>query len=238
LQWAGLQNSNALSALAAIKPAILLRRPCPSISPRLEIRIEKTRQGPKDGRNRIVRTVEAVTNAGRAASLHAGRPCSYATAIKGCVIQARIPMSRCVPPGGRGVMTQQRKQSHDKENSRVRRVDNDAGCDLRICICARGRIVRPGMARSGRPLRPASATRQCFLSEVGDADGRAQCAPLSWRAEIERLTFFDSPPRRDGKPCAGAARSTHQRPQIPDSPVSYLESRRGDQRRACPNIAR
>jgi hypothetical protein len=37
----------------------------------------------------------------RAASLYVGRPYFYATVIKGCVIQARIPMPRCVPPGNR-----------------------------------------------------------------------------------------------------------------------------------------
>jgi hypothetical protein len=86
-------------------------------------------------------------------------------------------------------MTQQRKQSHDHEKYRPCRIDNDAGCDLRSRICGRGRIVRPGLARSDRPLGPATATRlQCFLSGDGDADGRNQCAPLSWRTEIERLT--------------------------------------------------
>jgi hypothetical protein len=99
-------------------------------------------------------------------------PISYATFIIGCVIQARIPMPRCAPPVT-GVMTQQRKQSHDDEKSRHRRIDNDAGCDLRTCICARGRIVHPGLARSDRPLGPATATRlQYFLSGDGDADGR------------------------------------------------------------------
>jgi hypothetical protein len=93
-----------------------------------------------------------------------------------------------------GMMTQQRKQSHDDEKSRPCRIDNDAGCDLRTCICRRGRIVHPGLARSDRPLGPATATRlQCFLSGDGDADGRDQCAPLSWRTEIERLTSSSLP---------------------------------------------
>jgi hypothetical protein len=90
-----------------------------------------------------------------------------------------------------GIMTQQRKQSHDDEKSRPRRIDNDAGCDLRTGICARGRIEHAVLARGDRPLRPAaSGTRfQCFRSADGDADGQAQCAPLSWRTKIERLTF-------------------------------------------------
>jgi hypothetical protein len=105
-------------------------------------------------------------------------------------------------------MTQQRKQSHGDEKSRPCRIDNDAGCDLRSRICGRGRIVRPGLARSDRPLGPATATRlQCFLSGDGDADGRDQCAPLSWRTEIERLTSSslqrcrtDIPGKRAGLP--------------------------------------
>jgi hypothetical protein len=89
----------------------------------------------------------------------------------------------------RGLMTQQRKQSHDDEKSHSRRIDDDAGCDLRTFICACGRIGLPGLARRDRPFGSASATcLQCFLSGDGDADGRGQCAPLSWRAEIERLT--------------------------------------------------
>jgi hypothetical protein len=89
----------------------------------------------------------------------------------------------------RGLMTQQRKQSHDDEKSHSRRIDDDAGCDLRTFICACGRIGLPGLARRDGPLGSASATcLQCFLSGDGDADGRGQCAPLSWRAEIERLT--------------------------------------------------
>ena len=90
-------------------------------------------------------------------------------------------------------MTQQRKQSHDEEKSRPRRIDTDAGCDLRTCICARGRIAHAALDRSGRPIGPTSGTRlQCFLSGEGDAGGRAQCAQLPWRTEIERLTFFGS----------------------------------------------
>ena len=105
---------------------------------------------------------------------------SYPTFIIGCVMQARIPMPRCASPG-------QRKHSHDDEKSRPCRLDNDAGCDLRTCICGRGRIVHSGLARCERPLGPATATRlQRLLS--GDADRRDQCAPLSWRTEVERLT--------------------------------------------------
>ena len=88
-----------------------------------------------------------------------------------------------------GVMTQQRKQSHDDEKSRSRRIDNDAGYDFRTFICACGWIRLPGLARNDRPLGPASAPcLQCFLSGDGATDGRGQCAPLSWRTEIERLT--------------------------------------------------
>ena len=119
----------------------------------------------------------------------AGRPDSYATFIIGCVIQACIPMPRCAPPGNRDDDCR-RKQSHDDEKSRPRRIDSDAGCDLGVYICARDRIVHPASASSDRPLRPASRTSpRCFLSSDSDADGRAQCTPLSWRTEIERLTF-------------------------------------------------
>jgi hypothetical protein len=112
--------------------------------------------------------------------LQHGAAGSYLAFIIACSIRTRIPMPRCAPPG-------QRKQSHDNEKSRPCRIDNDAGCDLRTCICGRGRIIHPGLARCDRPLGPAIATRlQCVLS--GDADGRDQCAPLSWRTEIERLT--------------------------------------------------
>ena len=87
-----------------------------------------------------------------------------------------------------GVMTQQRKQSHDNEQSRPDRIDSDAGCDLRTFICACGRIGLPGLASRDRPLGSTSATcLQCFLSGNGAADGRQQQVPLSWRTEIERL---------------------------------------------------
>jgi hypothetical protein len=95
-------------------------------------------------------------------------------------MQARIPMPGCASPW-------QRKQSHDDEKSRFYRIDNDTGCDLRTCICGRGRIVHSGLARCDRPLGPAIATRlQCLLS--GDANCRDPRAPLSWRTEVERLT--------------------------------------------------
>jgi hypothetical protein len=85
-------------------------------------------------------------------------------------------------------MTQQRKQSHDNEQSRPDRIDSDAGCDLRTFICACGRIGLPGLASRDRPLGSASATcLQCFLSGNGAADSRQQQVPLSWRTEIERL---------------------------------------------------
>jgi hypothetical protein len=69
---------------------------------------------------------------------------------------------------------------------RVERFDNDAGCDFRTGTSAQRRIEHAALARSDWPLRSApSPTRfQCFRS---DADGRAQCAPLSWRTKIERL---------------------------------------------------
>src|ERR1700728_2676359 len=38
---------------------------------------------------------------------------------------------------------------------------------------------------------PAATRLQCFVS--GDADGRDQCAPLSRRTEIERLTWWTLP---------------------------------------------
>jgi hypothetical protein len=72
-----------------------------------------------------------------------------------------------------GVMTQRGKQSHDDENFRPRRIDNDAGYDLWARIRARCRIVYPGLGRSDRPLGPASATcLQCLPSDDGDADSR------------------------------------------------------------------
>jgi hypothetical protein len=49
-----------------------------------------------------------------------------------------------------GAMTERRKQSHDDEKSRPRRINDDASCDLRTCICERGRIAHPGLARSDR----------------------------------------------------------------------------------------
>jgi hypothetical protein len=140
-------------------------------------------------------------------------------------------------------MTQQRKQSHDHEKSRPCRIDNDAGCDLRSRICGRGRIVRPGLARSDRPLGPATATRlQCSLSGDGDADGRDQCAPLSWRTEIERLTSLslqccrtDIPGKRAGRTSVsrdvlngsvlrGDDVSTHKRSTQPHVRSCRLES--------------
>jgi hypothetical protein len=80
-----------------------------------------------------------------------------------------------------------RKQSYDEK---YRFIGNDAGCDLRTGVCGHGRTEGAVLAQSDRSLRPASGTRlQCFRSGDGDADGRAHRAPLSWRTEIERLTF-------------------------------------------------
>jgi hypothetical protein len=109
----------------------------------------------------------------RAPRFNARRPVSYATLIIGCLIQARIPMPpmRIFPETRND--DKQRNRSHDDEKSRPRRIDNDAGCDLRTCIRAGRRIAHPGLARSYRPLGPANATcLQCFLSGDGDADGR------------------------------------------------------------------
>lgn len=77
---------------------------------------------------------------------NAGWPDSYPTFIIGYVIQARIPMRRC---SGRGVMTQQRKQSHDDEKFCPHHIDDDADRDRRTCIRAGGRIVHPGSQRPG-----------------------------------------------------------------------------------------
>ena len=82
-----------------------------------------------------------------------------------------------------------RKQNYD-EKSRLSRIDNDAGCDLRTGFCGHGRTEGAVLAQSDRPLRPASGLRlQCLRSGRRDRDGRAQCAPLLWRTEIELLTF-------------------------------------------------
>jgi hypothetical protein len=87
------------------------------------------------------------------------------------------------------ILTQPRKQNYD-EKSRLSRIDNDAGCDLRTGFCGHGRTEGAVLAQSDRPLRPASGLRlQCLRSGRRDSDGRAQCAPLLWRTEIELLTF-------------------------------------------------
>src|SRR5258706_3008373 len=97
-------------------------------------------------------------------------------------------MPRCVIPGDRDSGTT-RKNSHDKK-SHLDRIDNDAGCDLRTGVCGHGRTERALLARSDWRLRPASGpSLQCFRSGNGGADGGAQRVPLSWRTEIERLTF-------------------------------------------------
>jgi hypothetical protein len=82
-----------------------------------------------------------------------------------------------------------RKQSHD-EKSRFSRIGSDADRNLRTGVCGNG---HPGhvVCGSDQPLRSASGLRlQCFRFGNGGADGRAQCIPLSWRTEIERLTLM------------------------------------------------
>jgi hypothetical protein len=112
---------------------------------------------------------------------------SYIESLNGRLNHARIPMPRCASPCDRDSETA-RKQSHD-EKSRFCRIVNDAGCDLRTGACGHGRTEGAVLAQSDRPLSPASGTRlQCFRSGDRDANGRAQCAPLSWRTEIELLT--------------------------------------------------
>ena len=86
------------------------------------------------------------------------RPHFYAAFIIGCVIQARIPMPRCASFRKRGVMTQQRKQSHDDKRSRPRRIDNDAGGDLRTCI--------PRARPDRTPQRPAARTSKCDVPSM------------------------------------------------------------------------
>src|ERR1700675_3518399 len=58
-----------------------------------------------------------------------------------------------------------RKQGH-AEKFRFSRIYNDAGCDLRTGICAPGRIERAVLARSDRPLGPASGARLLMLSMI------------------------------------------------------------------------
>src|SRR5258708_16822873 len=82
-----------------------------------------------------------------------------------------------------------RKLSHD-EKSRFSRVDHDAGYDLRTGVGGHGRTESPLLARNDRPLGPADGkSLQRVRAGDGDADGRAQYAPLSRRTEIQRLTF-------------------------------------------------
>jgi hypothetical protein len=73
--------------------------------------------------------------------------------------------------------------------SRFSRIDHDAGYDLRTGACGHGRTESTILAHSDRPLRPSGGTRfQCYRSaDGGDTDDGAQCAPLSWRTEIQRL---------------------------------------------------
>src|SRR5258708_11841449 len=90
-----------------------------------------------------------------------------------------------------GILTQLRKLRHD-EKSRFSRIDHDAGYDLRTGACGHGRTESAILARSDRPLRPSGGTRlQCYRSANGDTDDGAQCAPLSWRTEIQRLIPHD-----------------------------------------------
>src|SRR5882762_6725610 len=100
-----------------------------------------------------------------------------------------VYMRRCafLPATGNSGTT--RKKSHD-EKSRFSRIDNDADCDLRTGVCGHRITERAVLVRCDRLFGPASGQRlQCFRSGNGRTDGRAQCVPLSWRTEIERLTF-------------------------------------------------
>src|ERR1700724_4440141 len=54
--------------------------------------------------------------------------------------------------------------------------------------CGHGRAESAILARNDLSLRPSGGTRfQCYRSADGDTDDGAQCAPLSWRTEIQRL---------------------------------------------------
>ena len=93
-----------------------------------------------------------------------------------------------------------------------------AGSGETTGICARGRIVYAELDRYDRPLRPASETR------LHDADGRAQCAPLSWRTEIERLIYFRLPRCAGGHAVAPndrhmTARETHTKMWLERPPI-------------------
>src|SRR5258708_15676540 len=73
-------------------------------------------------------------------------------------------------------------------------MDYDAGYDLRTGAGGHGRTESAIWARSDRPLRPSGGTRfQCYRSADGDTDDGAQCAPLSWRTEIQRLIRLGLP---------------------------------------------
>src|SRR5260221_1254660 len=41
-----------------------------------------------------------------------------------------------------------------------------------------------------------TGVQTCALPICRDGDGRARCVSLSWRAEVERLTLFDTSARR------------------------------------------
>ena len=106
-------------------------------------------------------------------------------------------MQRCAFPGNRGFL-HTRKKSHD-EKSRFSRIDNDADCNLRTGVCGHRITERAVLVQCDRLFRPASGQRlQCFRSGNGRTAGRAQCVPLPWRTEIERLKFdvLDTDPRQ------------------------------------------
>jgi hypothetical protein len=87
-----------------------------------------------------------------------------------------------------GILTHKEK-SHD-EKSRFSRIDNDADCNLRTGVCGHRITERAVLVQCDRLFGPASGQRlEWFRSGNGRTDGRAQCVPLSWRTEIERLTF-------------------------------------------------
>jgi hypothetical protein len=98
------------------------------------------------------------------------------------------------PPASAGVVTQQEivPRRRKIEKSCSNRIDHDAGYDLRTGACGHGRTESAILARSDRPLRPSGGTRfQCYRSADGAADDGAQCAPLSWRTEIQRLIPYN-----------------------------------------------
>src|SRR5882672_12012216 len=111
-----------------------------------------------------------------------------------------VYMQRCAFPGNREFL-HTRKRNHD-EKSRFSRIDNDADCNLGTGVCGHRITERAVLVQCDRLFEPASGQRlQCFRSGNGRTDGRAQCVSLSWRTEIERLTFdvLDTGPRQSGR---------------------------------------